>query len=246
MRVAPGLHLVFSGGGGFDLTDQYDCNAWLLDAGDGFALFDAGAGRDPEAAVRAIAAEGVDPRSVRWLLLTHGHADHSGGARTLRDRLGCAVFAGDATARMVEAGDRAGISLDAAIARGVYPGDYAFAACPVERRLQPGEQLRLGRLGIQVVASPGHSHDHVCFLVTDEAHRTLIVGDALFAGGRVALQDIWDCSVPDSCATVRTLAGLAIDRFLPGHGVFSLQRGDRHARQALERVDRLLVPDPFP
>ena len=29
MRLEEGLHLVMSGGGGFDLTDTFDCNAFL-------------------------------------------------------------------------------------------------------------------------------------------------------------------------------------------------------------------------
>ena len=62
MRVEEGLHLVMSGGGGFDLTDAFDCNAFLLDAGNGeWVLFDAGAGRDLTGTNAILAADGIDP-----------------------------------------------------------------------------------------------------------------------------------------------------------------------------------------
>jgi hydroxyacylglutathione hydrolase len=35
MRIELGLHVVMSGGGGFDLTDVLDCNAFLIDGSNG-------------------------------------------------------------------------------------------------------------------------------------------------------------------------------------------------------------------
>src|SRR5579883_201179 len=101
MRVTPHLHLALSGSGGFDLSDQYDCHAWLVDSGAGWVMFDSGAGRDTDATLAAIAASGVPPQDLRWLLLTHGHADHSGGAAGLRAALGLSVMCGPMTARLL-------------------------------------------------------------------------------------------------------------------------------------------------
>src|SRR4029078_13374719 len=98
MRLEEGLHLAMSGGGGFDLTDAFDCNAFLFDAGNGeWVLFDAGAGRDPAGMEAVLAADGIEPGAMPHLFLTHAHADHSGGARGLRDRLGLLVHAGPRT-----------------------------------------------------------------------------------------------------------------------------------------------------
>ena len=66
MRVEEGLHLVMSGAGGFDLTDAFDCNAFVLDAGNGeWVLFDAGAGRDLAAVEAILAADGIRPGAIR-------------------------------------------------------------------------------------------------------------------------------------------------------------------------------------
>lgn len=245
MRVRPDLHLVYSGDGGFGLTDRYDCHAWLVDTGAGWALFDAGAGRDIPSAITAIAASGVDPATVRWLLLTHGHADHSGGAFGLAEALDLEVMAGPGTARLLTESDTIGIGLDRAIRASVYPDDYAWRGCTVDRILQPGERFALGALAIDVVASPGHSHDHVCYRAETSGGPLLLAGDALFWGGRVTWQDTADCDVAATCATIRHLAELDFVALLPGHGAFSLRDGRRHAERALRRIERLLAPDAF-
>jgi glyoxylase-like metal-dependent hydrolase (beta-lactamase superfamily II) len=243
MRLVAGVHLVMSGGAGFDLTEAFDCNAYLFDAGNGErVLFDAGAGRDPAALDAVLAEDGVAPASIAHLFLTHGHADHSGGARGLRDRLGLRVHAGAATASMVAAGDEAAISLDRARAAGIYPADYRYRACPVDDIAVPAAPIRIGGLTVTAIATPGHSADHLSFLVERDGRRFLVAGDALFYGGKVAVQDIPDCSIAQICATVRTLAAIPFDALLPGHLNFTLRGADRHAAQAMTYVQRFQCP----
>jgi hydroxyacylglutathione hydrolase len=59
--------------------------AYLLAEGPDAALVDPG---DPEAALALCAGHGVAPR---WIVHTHGHADHSSGSAALRERLGARV-----------------------------------------------------------------------------------------------------------------------------------------------------------
>lgn len=242
MRIEAGLHLVMSGGGGFDLTDGYDCNVFIVESGDGWLMFDAGAGRFPEQVFGVLQEDGIDPAQIRHLFLTHGHADHSGGAASLRERLGLTVHACAATAAMVATGDEEGISLGKAKRGGVYPMDYAYRACPVDRVWAPGETQRFGDVSVEMIATPGHSHDHVSYLVTTPRRRMLVAGDALFHGGKVAIQDIADCDIAAICESVRVLAGRDFDTLLPGHLAFTLKDARRHADQALACVDRLQCP----
>lgn len=60
MHIEPHLYLIGSGQGGFDLTDPYDCNIYLFDAGDGFVIFDAGAGMDVDQILTICRQDGVD------------------------------------------------------------------------------------------------------------------------------------------------------------------------------------------
>lgn len=63
-----------------------DNYAYLLVEANDAALVDPG---DPVVALGMAAAHGVRPR---WILHTHGHADHAGGSAVLRERLGARVL----------------------------------------------------------------------------------------------------------------------------------------------------------
>jgi glyoxylase-like metal-dependent hydrolase (beta-lactamase superfamily II) len=75
---------------------------------------------------------------VAVVLLTHGHADHSEGARRLAGLAGCPVRALDPAHRLGSEG------------------------------LGAGDRIRVGGLEIEVVATPGHTSDSLSFLLPDE------------------------------------------------------------------------------
>ncbi|SER54074.1 Glyoxylase, beta-lactamase superfamily II [Faunimonas pinastri] len=242
MKICDGIYLVASGGSGFDLSHDLDCNAWLMDAGDGLVLFDTGAGSEPGALAEAIRDDGLDPATLHTIFLTHAHADHSGGTVSLlRDAPAAQVTCGVRTAEILKAKDERLISLDRARG-GYYPLDYAWEAPAVHRVLEADLSSRFGALEVTLIETPGHSADHCSFLVKDRGRTSLISGDALFAGGRIFLQEIEDCSVAQAIATVRKLAELPFETFLPGHGLFSLRNGSRHAQAGRQYADRNVPP----
>ena len=242
MRIEPNLYLVGSGNMGFNLTDAFDCNIFLFDSGDGYVIFDAGTGMGMDAIWAVCRQDGIDPDRIDHLFLTHAHGDHGGGAAHVRDRTAVTVYAGADTARIVSTGDETAVSLPAARAAGVYPADYVYRACAVDRVLAAGERVEIGALTVEYVPTPGHSHDHGSYLVSRGDRRYLVGGDAIFHGGRIVLQHTWDCSVPQSIATIQHLAGLDFDALLPGHLTFSLHHGKRHIEAAMGAIAKLGCP----
>lgn len=241
MQITDHIHLIGSGAMGFDLTHSLDCHIYLVHDGDDAVIIDAGAGVDIEPILQQIDRSGVPRSAIRRLLLTHAHGDHAGGSRALRDALGLEVLASPIAAQYLRDGDEAKTSLDRAKGPGGYPEGYRFQSSPVTD-LAAGERLRIGAIELEVVATPGHCSGHVSYLLHRPGGTDLFAGDAIFALGRILLQDIWDCSVTESCETIRRLAAIKPDGLYPGHGVFAIQRGYNHIYSAWESIQAMVPP----
>ncbi|MFN7996674.1 MAG: MBL fold metallo-hydrolase [Bryobacteraceae bacterium] len=242
MKIADRIYLVGSGLAGCSLTHDSDCNVYAIDCGDGFAIVDSGCGIETERLIANLVKDGIPSDLVRWLLLTHGHLDHAGGARALHDALGLQVAASVETGRAVSTGDEEAISLGAAKRAGIYPGSILFRSCPVAKILRDGDELTFDRCAVQVLETPGHSRDMISFLFRHDGEYDLFCGDTIFHGGRILLQDVADCDIPAYTRTLRRLASLEIDGLYPGHLMWSEGRGQWHLQQTLKYLDKLLLP----
>jgi len=95
--------------------------------------------------------------SLKMILLTHHHWDHTGGVAELKEKTGCKVIGGDK--RRI---------------RGV------------DQLVADGEILPVGDAEVRVIATPGHTSTSVCYyLVPSPANASGILwtGDTLFVGG---------------------------------------------------------------
>ncbi len=113
---------------------------------------------DPQRDVEQyLAAAHAHGLTIKWVLETHLHADFVSGHVELASRTGATIVLCH----------RAGAS---------FP----------HRAVRDGDTLRLGAVRIDVLETPGHTPEGVCYLVTDEAHPEaaprLLTGDTLFIG----------------------------------------------------------------
>ncbi len=242
MKIADRIHIVASGRLGFGLTDDFDCHVYLLDGGDEYALIDAGGGRDVPGIVAQIEGDGLDPKRVRKLLLTHAHADHAAGAAAVRERFGLQVFASPVVAGFVREGNEQAISLDVARRSGGYPSDFVLRPCSVDGELEDGAEAQVGDLTLTVLNTPGHATGHISFLLRQGPRLSVFCGDAVFFGGKILLQHTWDCSLQESIASVERLAALPIAGLYPGHLTFAVRHGRREVEKAMQSIASLLPP----
>jgi len=241
VRVTERIHVVGGSAPGWATSDELDAQVYLVDTGDGLALVDAGAGRALDVVLAAIRESGRDPAAVRWLLITHAHADHAGGAAAWRRRLpGLAILASPDVAGWLATGDEEATSVDRARAAGIYPSDYRLEPCDVAPL---PDRLVLGALTVDVIPTPGHAAGHVAFTLDVDGARTLFSGDALFPEGRILLQDTWDCDLAASLRSVERLAATSPERLLAGHLAPVAAGARAHVDRALERIHRLLSPE---
>ena len=242
MRISERVRLVGGGEMGFQTSHRLDCNVFLLDGGAEHALIDAGSGVEPERIVSNIERAGVSTDRVKYLLLTHTHGDHAAGARFFRDLLGVEVTCPKEATPWLEQGDLEKTSVRLAREAGVYPEGFRYDPCPVASPVADNDTITVGDMELRVIETPGHSRGHISYLWTEDGHSALFGGDTVFSGGRILVQNIWDCSLQDYSKTVRKLDGLHVDRLYPGHGPFLLSEAYRHIRRANLVFENLGVP----
>jgi hydroxyacylglutathione hydrolase len=245
VRITDEVYLV--GGGAnlcFGLSDDPDCHVYLVDGGAELALIDCGMadGRSLERILSNVRADGLDPAKIGQIIVTHYHMDHAGGAARFRDRLGVDVVAPVGAAHALRTGDERAVALDVAKAAGFYAEDYRFEPVAVAREVAEGERIAVGNLELEVVETPGHCDGHVSYLLRGRERTYLFAGDAVFSGGRVVLQNIHDCSIQKSAASIAKLASLEFDALLPGHAAICLDDGKRHVDLAFQACQSLFVP----
>ncbi len=155
-QLADGVHRIA-------LLPRDAINAYVI----GDVLVDAGIKQSGAKVVAALRG-----RPVAAHALTHAHPDHVGGSRHVVDALGVPLWAPAGDAADVEAGRPRPVPgrFGALLARA-----GAFAAVPVGRRLQEGDDVGAG---FTVLDVPGHSPGHVAFW--READRVLVAGDVFF------------------------------------------------------------------
>lgn len=107
--------------------------------------------------------------TVDWILETHAHADHLTAAAYLK---------GETGARVAIGGGITGVQAHFAPLFGL-GAEFLPDGGQFDRLLADGDSLPVGDLEVRAIATPGHTHDSLTYLIGDAA----FVGDTLFAPG---------------------------------------------------------------
>jgi glyoxylase-like metal-dependent hydrolase (beta-lactamase superfamily II) len=153
--------------------------------------------------------------AVVEILLTHGHPDHSDGARRLHELTGAGVHA-----------------LDPAHRHGT-------------QGLGDGAVLHGAGITVEVWATPGHTSDSLCFVLTEPGAgldaagaQAVLTGDTILGRGTTVVAHP-DGVLADYLASLHRLAALSQVAVLPGHGPELTDAGRAAAAYLAHREQRL-------
>ena len=156
------------GGAGFTAPD--DAAIYLIRFGEKAVLIDAGCGNAHEKLVENVSAVVPPEVAIEYLLLTHCHYDHTGGAAAVRRQYGCAIAAHQLDAVYLEKGD----------SRVTAASWYGTRMEPLQIDYRIGgskEILKIGSGEITAYHCPGHSPGSLVFTVEIEGRRILFGQD---------------------------------------------------------------------
>ena len=145
---------------------------------------------DPGPAIESHIEKILAAGSIRWILCTHTHQDHSPAAAALKKATGAKVYG-----RPAPAGQ-----------------DASFAP---DQTLGDGDRFQLGSVSLRAIHTPGHASNHLCYLLEDT--RMLFTGDHVMQGSTVIINPP-DGDMRAYLASLERLLHEDVAIFAPGHG----------------------------
>jgi metallo-beta-lactamase class B len=202
----------------------------------GLLMIDALGGNDAQATMAQVESQllpgfrtfGLDPAQVKMILVTHGHADHFGGASYFQEHYGSKVF--------VSAADWSVMENPPARGRGGRGPSGPPTPLPKhDGEIRDGEPIVLGDFRITPVAVPGHTPGSMGFIFPVKDQGTSHTA-ALFGGAWLTPQILSD----EALQTFLTSVGRFKDA-TKGAGVDVLLQNHMLMAPIQEKLDKLAI-----
>lgn len=143
--------------------------------------------------------------SIKHIILTHGHGDHIGGVKELKEVLEATIMIHEDDREMLIDGNK---NLSTSMAMGT-------VEIEPDVLLKDGDIIEFGDLKAEVIHTPGHTEGCICIKIGEN----IITGDTLFAGS-IGRTDLFGGNYESIIKSIKDKLMIYSDEIqvFPGHG----------------------------
>jgi len=197
------------------------CNNWLIINGDHSILVDAGYSGRITDFEHLLVENGLKPRDVKLIIMTHTHFDHACGLKALKELTGAKVIVNENEAGFlskgfcpIPKGTKWYFGIVSWLGRHVIWGIGRYP--PVKPDITLKEKLDLNKYGIDgyILPTRGHTVGSQSLIMGEHA----FVGDDMFGIFRNTVFPPFADDVPALMKSWQELLDTGCEKFYPGHG----------------------------
>jgi hydroxyacylglutathione hydrolase len=193
-------------------------NAYLLQAGDGFILFDTGIGEVWTKLESELLSLGCLPERLKLVVLTHGDMDHAGNCKRLQQKYGVSIAIHQGDQEVVSTGrakPRSANTFSGKLMTWMASKMKDTSSCfEPNLYLEDGQSLQEFDVDASVIHTPGHTSGSIAILT---AAGDLIVGDTLSNRRKPQTADLFE-NEQQLKTSLTKLRDLKANMVYPGHG----------------------------
>jgi hydroxyacylglutathione hydrolase len=146
---------------------------------------------------------------VKFIVITHGHIDHIGGAKQLKELTGAPVYMNEQDFALYSRLEQQAMMI----------GVPTPEKTDIDVTMSDGDEIQCGGIHASVMHTPGHTQGSSCLLLQDTSGPKLIAGDTLFRDS-IGRTDLPGGNTHQIMQSLKTKL-LALDDatvVIPGHG----------------------------
>ena len=200
-----------------------DCNTYVI-KDDINVIIDPGFNQYLPALVQSMREDGIDIKDINIITNTHLHADHYWANEAVKEMSGAEIVCHPLHKKYYDINVN-----DVARFFGFPPVEFK------EDRCMDNLEFSTGKIKFELINSPGHSPDSICFYSRPE--KILICGDVIFSQntGRVDLPGGGSDELKNS---IEALSGLDIEYLCPGH--MNIVQGEQEVKGNFDFVRKFV------
>lgn len=135
--------------------DSWVC-VHIVDTGDGLLMFDAGNCGAQAMLIQSIWEMGFNPADVKWIILSHGHADHFGAVNFFKNMFGTKIYMGEPDVKAFHERPELALVQES--------GNCMDTLFDADVAIKEGDVLTFGNTTIEFLLVPGHTKGCIaCF-----------------------------------------------------------------------------------